>query len=318
MISDDHAKMPSFSLKGKGWYITLERLSENAYLRTHDVSDLDRRELVVHAASRATAQAAMDLVIASAILSGNPERSIIDYHYVLSEEDLAETDWTLSSGAPRPWGAVNWPYITVHASIAAKASFRRAHQYAIHKYRLSRDTAGASEMELDPDYWSSRTTVTHAASDHVCFTQAIILAYSAIEELELEIRASYNRPSRLPNGQWNPVVRQDSEKRLKKAGVAPSENVIWYLRGTPTRIERTYGQPPGDKATWSYSDIRDTMVNVCDAILCASTLRSRISAHRLPKLAASLTSYDVASIQDLVARLILMKLGFYRWWENGT
>ena len=45
------------------------------------------------------------------------------------------------------------------------------------------------------------------------------LAYSAIEELGLEIRANQQNPSKMPDGTWNPVVKADIDdvESLKKA-----------------------------------------------------------------------------------------------------
>lgn len=44
--------------------------------------------------------------------------------------------------------------------------------------------------------------------------QAIIIFYSVIEELGLEIRANRDNPSFI-NGRWNPVIKNELENRLK-------------------------------------------------------------------------------------------------------
>lgn len=62
--------------------------------------------------------------------------------------------------------------------------------------------------------------------------------------------------------------------------------------------------------------MRDVYVEVIDGIAYASWLRSSISAHRLPRLARSLTTYDVANVQHLARRLLLEVLGFWRYYER--
>ena len=72
----------------------------------------------------------------------------------------------------------------------------------------------------------------------VYLANAITLAYSAIEELGLEIRASEKKPSKMPDGTWNAPVQADIEARLRKSGIDHSRAAIWLLRGPKTHIEK--------------------------------------------------------------------------------
>jgi len=58
--------------------------------------------------------------------------------------------------------------------------------------------------------------------------------------------------------------------------------------------------------------MRDEEVNIVEAIAVASRLRSRITAHGLPDIAASLSVYDVGNIQQLTRWLILESCGMWR------
>src|SRR4029453_1392437 len=108
----------------------------------------------------------------------------------------------------------------------------------------------------------------------------IIAAYSAIEELHLQVKASAEKPSRLRDGAWNPPVLQDLQKRLRHASMDLGRPISWHLRNSPTRIERRHAPPAGERAPWAARyGVRDRMVKIDDAIGYASLMRSRGSAH---------------------------------------
>lgn len=146
-------------------------------------------------------------------------------------------------------------------------------------------------------------------------TTAISLAYSSIEELGLTIRASEKKPSRI-NGAWNPVVKDELEQRLKKAGVNLAEQSYWNLRGKRTRIE-IKRQPEITKlARWAIKNVvRDGQMHVSDALAYASFIRSQIAAHSQDDkgYVKVLSVYDVANVQFLGRRLLLESLGFWRY-----
>jgi hypothetical protein len=196
--------------------------------------------------------------------------------------------------------------------IAAKSSHRRAYQYALFKHLLSHEIFSTNVMDLDPSHWWPGQFVFPSAEHHVHCAYAIVTAYAVLEELSLELRASSKNPSKI-GGKWNPQVRNELEIRLRKAGVDLSETVLWTMRDTPTRVERVRSPRTQSKAEWAGWKIRDSEMEIVDAIAYASWLRSKLSAHRLRELAESLSYYDVSNVQHLARRLLLERLGFWRY-----
>ena len=171
-------------------------------------------------------------------------------------------------------------------------------------------------LYLDPQGgWEPGKTITISAKAHVFYANAIIQAYSVIEELSLEIRASNKKPS-LVDGIWNPDVKNNLEGRLTSAVIDLSEDLLWNLRETPTKIERKRKPPALKKAEWASYEVRDVYIKIIDAIAYASWLRSTISSHKLSKLAKSLTIYDAANVQHLARRLLPETLGFWRYHQK--
>jgi hypothetical protein len=196
--------------------------------------------------------------------------------------------------------------------LANRASRKRAMSYALHKLHLSYRSISPHIRDLDPSSFPRRFGVHKDPIFHVYLANAITLAYSAIEEMGLEIRANERIPMRMPDGQWNPKIRLDLETRLQAAGIDLNEAHIWTLRGPKTRIERK-GRPVGtSKPSWSRGPIvRDINMPVIDALAMARWLRSRTSTHRFTDTARSLTAYDVHSVQSLARRLLMESLGFW-------
>jgi hypothetical protein len=97
-------------------------------------------------------------------------------------------------------------------------------------------TFSTPHVELDPQLSPTLPRPKHI-SYGVAFAYAIILAYSVLEQLKLEIRASGKRPRNIKDA-WNPVVREDLEKRLREAGTDITEQFAWMVRGKKTLIER--------------------------------------------------------------------------------
>jgi hypothetical protein len=150
------------------------------------------------------------------------------------------------------------------------------------------------------------------------FAYAIITAYSVIEELGLEIRASKENPSRLENGTWNPKVLNELNERLIAANIQVNKNFVWLIRGDATAIEikrpiRTTGltpwaDPEGFENVY-FINIKDGFVELPDAIDYVSFLRSKISSHCVGDRIMNLSVFDVANSQNLARRFILDKIG---------
>jgi hypothetical protein len=196
--------------------------------------------------------------------------------------------------------------------IAAKASRRREFVYALAKYTLSASIHANDIVDLDPRH-GEHMRLSPFPEDHVRFAYSIVTAYSVIEQLGLEVRASQKRPSMI-KGEWNPLVKMDLEERLRHRGIDLAEQINWNVRGSVRRIERERPPRSQGKPTWVRYNVRDCYVNLIDAIADLSWLRSRVAAHRMGELAKVLSPYDVANGQQLARRLLLEALGFWHYW----
>lgn len=190
--------------------------------------------------------------------------------------------------------------------------------YALHKFLLSCQIYSPDVRSLDPAE-GVHFAISRFFEDHVTFAYAIISAYSVVEELGLEVRASKEQPSHGSDGRWNSAVLSELQGRLRDSNVNFSEPIPWHLRGTPTRLERAKRPELKGKLSWTRGPIRDREMEIVDAINHASWLRSKISSHRLTKAKlspSSLSPYDVANVQHLARRLLLERLGF--WTQLGA
>jgi hypothetical protein len=292
----------SHSLIGSGWKVKFE------YQREKPSSVHDGREVVVYAKNWYSAQRTLDLIEGChEVLLGNPP--IFPMHLVAHNK--TEPSWmnqderqALSEGN---YCITGFPRA---CSIAKKATRRRKWIYAIAKYRFSTSLFAIHGADLEP-FRSPNLPISQFPRDHITFSHAIISAYSAIEELGLEIRASSQRPSRI-NGQWNPIVKQELESRLQNAGVNLSETILWTMRGPKRRIEKKRPVPAKGKATWSAWTVRDSELHISDAIAYADWLRDCVASHSVKHLTRGLSPYDVVNVQHLARRLILESLGYWR------
>jgi len=206
--------------------------------------------------------------------------------------------------------------IPLACMIACKVSFKKSYSYALFKYKLGCSLHSNDIVDLDPmhsPYYKSSPFV----DDKIRMGQAIILFYSVIEELGLEIRASHEKQSFI-NKEWNPEVKEELEMRLKKSDINIDDESYWNLRSTPTKIERNLRKQKKlsllDKAQWAYGYTRDSKIKVIDAILLTSWMRSSVVSHKLSKsnaLINSISIYDVANANHLARRLLLETLGYW-------
>jgi len=253
------------------------------------------------------AQNALNLVNAcQALIKG----SIRNYRYLIlpgiNDEGVKETPPIFDQG------------IYSAFELAAKASRNRKLQYGIYKHFLSLQLVPPDPMTFWP-YWNNpRANVNPNTSIHIEYSHALFAAYSTIEELGLEVRASAKEPS-LVNGKWNEKVKADLEERLKKKNIDLSEPVEWWRRAHKTRITTAKGTPNGKKdSVFSKRKIVCEFIEVVDAINYSSWLRSKVAAHGTPQLAQSITRLEVANCQKLSRRLLLESMKLWNWEKIST
>ena len=297
---------PKPPFKGAGWRATL------APQRRDPPTVYKGKEIVLYAKSWVSAQRALDLIYGC-------HQLVYDTPPIISVQPIAhnetEPDWMQEDDRrQRVEMTLSTSDFPLACAIAAKASRRRQWVYAVAKFKCSQSLYAVHHMDLEP-WYSAHLRISSFPDDHVMFSHAIISAYSVLEDLGLELRASASRPSRI-NGNWNPAVKQDLELRLGKAGVDLRETILWTVRGSKRRIERRRPIPPSKKASWSGWFVRDSELTLTDAIAYADWLRDRVASHAAKELTRALSPYDVVNVQDLARRLLLECLGFWRWREK--
>lgn len=268
-------------------------------------------QLLIDAKSESIAVAAFSLInAANCLLEGN---LIVD----IGEEEIfctsvGEDEYNV---CPAPTESYRKCYYidcaTLGTFLAAKASTNRQLQYAIFRLYLSYQLWCAHYMNFHPRYSPKLYGVTQRPLVHATLAAALTQAYSAIEQLQLEPRPVGNKPVK-QGSNWNGQAFADLAYRLEQSGLSINEKVVWTYRGPPTRLHKTDRAPRGIKMSWSVGVVRDEEVDFGDALLGASNLRSKASAHKLGTLAASITPYDVHNVQHLARRVILAEAGLYR------
>jgi hypothetical protein len=309
----DHFEYPQTRFRARNWRIELGPMSKGTQCYTSHCGKrtIPAKEIFIIAKSEAVARRVASTILGAMTLLGGESVTIPN----ISPDVWAELGVQLDPAPPNVkqlhggcWSAMQFPLACL---LTARVSRSLRLQYALAKFRLSTETASWAWVDLDPHH-SETMSRWHHADDHVRLANAIVLAYSVLEELELEVRASTTNPSSI-NGQWNPNVKTDLEERLKRAGIDLSQPVIWNIRGGKSRLESERPQhlyATSRRTPWASWKIRDLEVEVVDAIGHASFLRSKVSSHRLkPSLVRMLSAYDVASVQQLARRLFLEKLG---------
>jgi hypothetical protein len=293
-------------VRGCGWSVTYE-----PKLPAHYHGPKDSLQAILHARTISAAKNAFDLLGAGITLRHGqfvietdefpmPEENVIKEALLKRYDEMMLRKICISCDS-----------IAEGISIAAKSSRSIDTQYGLLKYRQGCLSYSASNVDLDPERATEHLGVERYRISHVILAQAIITYYSVIEQLGLEVRATLKKPSRLPSGEWNPPVLEDLTKRLTAAGVRLKSSCVWIQRGTPTKVgTKALSTARVTKTPWTRGPyVRDKFVDVRDAILAASNLRSKVSSHRLDSKVASLTPYDVENVRNLARRLLLTRLG---------
>jgi hypothetical protein len=191
--------------------------------------------------------------------------------------------------------------------LAAAISRRRFLGYATFKLKLSYQIASAHWMTLHPSYYPKQFGVSKSPSDHVRMASAITLAYSAIEELQLEPRPIDRKPIKIGSN-WDQSALVD----LQNAHVDLSEPIGWSRRGSKTLVHKSNRAADGVKQPWTKGMVRDRAVTIEDALMEASWLRSKCSTHKYQKATRSISMYDVTNVQLLARRLLLESVDLWK------
>ncbi|MBT3421764.1 MAG: hypothetical protein HN431_03060 [Bacteroidetes bacterium] len=182
---------------------------------------------------------------------------------------------------------------------------------------MSLELASFTPHSANPKYGQVFENFDHKRRYHVQAAHAIMLAFAAIEELQLEVRSSSKRKRFLDNekGIWNPIVLEDVNQRLEKIGIREDDNIDWVYRGDSTEVHKSMAPQFGydsDFQEW-HEDVKDKTLTFAEALHNASYLRNFFAAHKFQELSQYLSPYDVYNVQDLARTLILHKVEL---WED--
>jgi hypothetical protein len=312
LISSDWSFYPPAPYKGKEWEINLEKTPKCKGIGTTYYGNklMENKEVTVSALNFISAQNALELIKCAILLTtGEPAISEIDIIKPMNEEEyleLVQKGWPINKSH-----YIHTDHFPLACMVAAKSSYWKLYKYALIKFGFASRLHSIFRIDIDPFETNEHLGVSPIFANHIRYAYSIIMAYSAIEEIGLEIRATEKNPS-LINGKWNPFVVNNLQKRLIRAGIDLKETCPWVLRGKPTLIERSKQLPSKGKCPWAKGPyVRDCELEIIDAINIASFLRSKISSHKMDEKISSLTSYDVENVRMLARRLLLGRFGFW-------
>ncbi len=210
-----------------------------------------------------------------------------------------------------------WEELPVAIAVAARAWRDKKLVYAIHKLAISYRTEHVTPNSMHPREGQIFEKHTTRFASHVGSSVAINLAYSAIQELDLDVKASSQKPRWLDKDAfvWNPQLLENIEERLEKSGISRDRTIDWIVRGDPTEVEV---HPMRDTpARLSNGEmIRDREISLPDAINSCEYLRNFMTAHAFSKSTPLLGPYEVFNTQNVARLLLLSKCGLFNVWTG--
>lgn len=293
-------------IKGKGWMVSFENVATNL-----PRSSRESYQAILHANTLETASNAFNLI--GAAITVRNDSFITETPLFPFPEDEVLLEKIIQKYGHECYTQLSYGRCSIPEGIriAARASKSIDFQYALLKYRMGCSIHSLPAVEIDPCYATEHWGKVAFRDVHIMLASSIVTFYSVIEQLNLEIKASSSCPSR-KKGKWNPPVFADITQRLMAAGVDVEQYSVWIQRGKTTNVESVaLKNTQFTKTPWSQGlYVRDKFIDVRDAILAASNLRSKVSSHRLdPKKVGILTSYDAENVRILARRLLLTSLG---------
>lgn len=209
--------------------------------------------------------------------------------------------------------------LPVALRVAATAWSDKSLVYAIHKLSQSFAAESVTWWSCHPRYGQAFEKSTELHSAHVGTSIAINLAFSAIEELRLQVKSDAKKQRWLNNktGEWNPLVLEDIEQRLRTAGIDPGQTLTWTLRGAESISEAAIRPRLGSPTQYTDGQtVRDIELTLPEALHVCSYVRNFMTAHRFSEQSTYLGPYEVHNIQSVARRLILSQCGMWNVWTD--
>ena len=303
IVEQNPVKIKKKILNGKNFSISFKKMpdnpSQNCIMKRGKLEICPN--VVIHAINKQTAFDVLSLIVSCL--------NIVNGHQLCPKEDIDCKE--LGGKGKTIFKSICTGGVYRACIIATKASYRLSHKYAIHKLNHSYEIFSLPFIEYDP-FHSDILPKTAFLSDYIKFENAIVLAYSSIEELGLQISVNEEHPYSRRKGVWDEVIKLKLKNKLREKKIPLREKVIWMLRGKKRFLDQKF-RSKGQFTPWTKFSIRDKELNVMDAICEASFLRSRVSSHASSpkhkhKLVKCLMPYDVANVQFLSRHLLLSNL----------
>ena len=305
IVCSSNLRYPEPPFKGKNWIAEQQESGRDS---------MPGDEIIILAKNREVAQKAVNLIIGCLnLFNGETMVSPGEFTFLAHHEsDIQDLPMHEKAQFSRCFGT---PDIPIACKIAARASYRLKYIYGLSKYNFSVSNCSLFRVDLEP-HISEHISPSPFPDDHVRYCHAIISAYSVLEDLGLEIRASQKKPS-IIDGAWNPIVKRDLEERLVKAKININETLLCTIRGPKRKIELKRSPRIKHKEEWLKGIVRDSSIELVDAIAYSSWLRSYIASHKTKEITKVVSVYDVINVQHLARRLLLETLGYWRYYENN-
>ena len=291
-------KFANHKIIGKNWNIIFEKPKrfKNVY---------DEYEVIIYANNKIISQRILNLVLASLnIIEGE---NIIEPFGLLTfnKNDLKNIKNTRFINTSKKY--ISTSNIFNSCILASKASLKNSLIYSLTKYSLSLTLHYNSLMDLEP--YNEYMSLSKFPKVQLNYAYSIIIAYSGIEDLDLEIKLGSEKQSKI-NGKWNPAVKLNLESRLSKSGIDKNKTILWLIRTTKSNVLKKRKINTVNKTTWAKNRVRDSEVKIIEAIHYSSWLRSCVASHNFKKELKSISPYDVSNVQLLLRKLFLDKVNY--------
>lgn len=206
--------------------------------------------------------------------------------------------------------------LPVAVAIAAEAWRNKKLLYAIHKLARSYETECVTPWSMHPHNGQVFEKHTKNFDSHVGTSVAINLAYSAIEELDLGVKASSKNPRNIKGTpHWKPEFLKTFKERLRKAGIDPEKTIDWVTRGDQSEVP-VYEMLNHLSEYSNGSEVRDRQISLPDAINFSEYLRNKMTAHAFSSETNRLGPYEVYNVQQVARFLILSKCNLWNTWTE--
>ena len=191
LITSDYWRFPKFPYEARNWALHLMETSRSRNMRSFERRPDGKermcfgREIVIRAPNEVTAERAFAILQnASALLEAAAERQIFGCNLQLRKYHSGPSRGEGELGGTQDFLCRS--HIPVECLVAVKTASRLQYIYALAKLSLSYRLLSIFPIDLDPTH-SRNIEKSDYENLHVAFAYAIIAAYSAVEEMGLDM-----------------------------------------------------------------------------------------------------------------------------------